>query len=551
MAVGYSIGVDNAADLGEKDYRFRAGYINKIYCKEYLNDKGETFWGGSNILEREHDYSVGDFVFSNQLPAWAYMVCVGAGKTDISSVILSSVQENDLVGDGTVTWEVKRFDGRQTISPTPVMPFAMPPAHYSRNRKFMSITKTSISTPSVMWVDINNSGYILGSTLTKQLSVDSDWDTAATVRESNTNYEIDDCIIPHTGKQGYIYRCITAGVSSKLLPLSYPTNIGDTLVDGDVEWICEPDYTNPTNRRGHDFYIYACVPENGNVPVILLSANSTYPAKYDSTTSRKIGGFHCECADVGTIANHSLSGLMAGDVIPTSIWDLNHRPVSEPEGMVYVDGLGLWVDIYLASWDGEKLVSAYGADIADGDSVKPFHGELFAEEAGKIGKRLLDRDEFIVCAKGSNEQTNIKGSADAVTAGGHVDTNNRRMISNYGLEECCGYMWQWLRNVFSVGLNAASYCPTTSGYPQTATVEGYHYINNMNWLTDGRGTSNIKVDGKQSIYGNCYGALVRLIAGSSWGGGSHCGSRSVAGNDLSSIRPANFGVRLASEPRAV
>ena len=368
---------------------------------------------------------------------------------------------------------------------------AMPWLDYERSRRFFSDESNTITLPDKIWIDIGGNQFMIGAAKKLRLNDSAHWDDVSVT-----------------------------------------------------------DYTNLANRAGRDFYIYACREESNTVRFI-LSANSTYPAKYDATTSRKIGGFHCECADVGTIANHPFSGFMAGDIIPNSIWDLKHRPVSEPEGMVYVDGLDLWIDIYLASWDGEKLVSAYGADIADGDSVKPFHGELFAEEAGKIGKRLLDRDEFIVCAKGSNEQTNIKGSADAVTAGGHVDTNNRRMISNYGLEECCGYMWQWIRNIYMAGLNAASYCPTTSVYSQTATVEGTHSIINFNWLTDGRGTSNIKIDGKQSLYGNCYGALVRLIAGSGWGSGSHCGSRSVAGSSLSSSRSASYGVRLASEPRAV
>ena len=48
------------------------------------------------------------------------------------------------------------------------------------------------------------------------------------------------------------------------------------------------------------------------------------------------------------------------------------------------------------------------------------------------------RDEFQVVAKGSNECTNISGSRDYGTTGGHVDTNNQRMISHYGLEDCCG-----------------------------------------------------------------------------------------------------------------
>jgi hypothetical protein len=53
------------------------------------------------------------------------------------------------------------------------------------------------------------------------------------------------------------------------------------------------DYTVPVNRAGKDFYIYACQPVSGTVPVILISEASTYPSGYIANNSRKIGGFHC------------------------------------------------------------------------------------------------------------------------------------------------------------------------------------------------------------------------------------------------------------------
>jgi len=66
------------------------------------------------------------------------------------------------------------------------------------------------------------------------------------------------------------------------------------------------------------------------------------------------------------------------------------------------------------------------------------------DDGGAVGKKLLDDTEFQLAAEGSNMQTNIVGNADPVTTGGHVDTAGRRMISNIGLEDCCGAMWQWL-----------------------------------------------------------------------------------------------------------
>ena len=135
----------------------------------------------------------------------------------------------------------------------------------------------------------------------------------------------------------------------------------------------DSQYATAANRAGKDFYIYACQPGSGSVPVILLSAATTFPAGYDANTSRKIGGFHCECVAVGTIAGHALTGYLAGDVIPRSIWDLAHRSSGLQAGMVWAgktdfDAINLasiWVMIYLASGTGASTRSANGGTISD------------------------------------------------------------------------------------------------------------------------------------------------------------------------------------------
>ncbi len=296
-------------------------------------------------------------------------------------------------------------------------------------------------------------------------------------------------------------------------------------------------YAMSANRTGKDFYIYACQ-ASGTVPKFVLSANSTVPTGYTATNSRKIGGFHCECADVGTINGHPLSGYIAGDILPRSIWDLKHRPVSSPEGMVWCDGV--WVDIYLAGWNGSKLVSQYKAVIQDGNSTKKWHGELFNEEFHKIKKRLLWRDEFAAYAKGSNEKTNISGSADPNTTGGHKDTANRRMISNYGLEDCCGVLWQWTNNISMRGT-------VTNGTDSDYASSGNYWLNGYGWDSANR-IGNSDIDGDKTKYGNEYGLLVRLFVGGYWCVGSACGSRSVAGKRLSARRYGANAGRGASEP---
>ena len=278
----------------------------------------------------------------------------------------------------------------------------------------------------------------------------------------------------------------------------------------------------PQNLAGKDVYIYACKPQDisSTEPIFILSLNSTVPTGYTASSSRKIGGFHCLCADVGTIDGHTLSGYVTGDILPASIWDLLHRPKGEPEGFAYEELTDCWIAIYLPSWDGTKLVSVYNGVIADGTSTKKWHGEAFIEQLMNQKMRLPWRHEFQMAAKGSNEQTNIQGSSDPNTTGGHVDSNNRRMISNIGLEDCCGCSWQWAMDLGFAG-----------GSDWTDSVY------------------NSAVDDRS--YGQTYGTLYRLLLGTCWHYSSNCSSRSVACKHGSSHVDSDCSARGASEPRVV
>lgn len=74
------------------------------------------------------------------------------------------------------------------------------------------------------------------------------------------------------------------------------TTTTDTEMDlntaANWDTVTPTDYTVAATRAGKDFYVYACI-QAGNIPKILLSANSTYPTGYTANNSRKIGGFHC------------------------------------------------------------------------------------------------------------------------------------------------------------------------------------------------------------------------------------------------------------------
>jgi len=213
----------------------------------------------------------------------------------------------------------------------------------------------------------------------------------------------------------------------------------DLSVAANWDTIAPTDYTVAATRAGKDFYVYACQPTSGTTVTIVLSANSTVPSGYTAANSRKVAGFHCLCVAVGTIGGHTLTGFVAGDILPDSIWDLKHRPDCSPEGMIYDSKSRLWVDIYFASGTGVSTASVYGGTISDTRNWMDF-----VDDGGAVKKRMLKDDEFQLIATGSNEETNIAGGTDPGTTGGHLDTASRRMISNIGCEDCCGVLWQWL-----------------------------------------------------------------------------------------------------------
>ncbi|UJX41713.1 hypothetical protein K9F62_03155 [Desulfovibrio sp. JY] len=277
----------------------------------------------------------------------------------------------------------------------------------------------------------------------------------------------------------------------------------------------ETDYTVAANRAGKDFYVYACY--NSGDLKFLVSANATYPTGYTPTTSRKIGGFHCLCLSVGTIADHALSDYLTGDILPASVWDLKHRPVSAPEGMVYVEGIDKWVDIYLTSVAGDTLVSAYNATCADGASSPIFHWYKFSQWFGATKKRMLTQTEFVAASLGSNQGTNIAGSADPGTTGAQSDTAGIRMISHVGCEDCCGNLWQWGTEAGG-GASAAAW---VNAYDSNdAHVAGHHYQ-----------------------------APNRVFFGGAWFHGVSCGSRSSVWSTSPLFLDPRYGARGGANNR--
>jgi len=243
--------------------------------------------------------------------------------------------------------------------------------------------------------------------------------------------KLDRLIIAHaTDHQKLIFK------GSSLIPVRIGTDW--FFCDTDVIIDAVGNLDTGALAAGKDYCIYAC--SSGGQLIFTTSLNSTFPDGFTANTSRKIGGFHTLCADVGVIADHTLTGYTNKDILPASIWDLKHRArCGNNAGMVYDAKAHLWVDIYLASGTGASTASVNGGTITDtrvwGD---------FVDDGGAVGKRLLSDMEFQLAATGGNEKTNIAGSADPVTTGGHADTAARRMISNIGCEDMAGVMNQWL-----------------------------------------------------------------------------------------------------------
>ena len=274
-------------------------------------------------------------------------------------------------------------------------------------------------------------------------------------------------------------------------------------------WDGVGSYETASNRAGKDFYVYLL-----SAGGVILSNSSTYPSGYTSSNSRKIAGFHCLCTAVGTISGHSLSGYAQGDILPRSVWDRFNRPISAPEGMVLSDD-GMWVDIYLPSYSGTLLKSVNGGTIADGSNG--WHGYKFEQWFGDIGKKLIRQTEFVTASIGANQGTNITGSSDPGTTGGHTDTAGRRMISNIGCEDMAGVINQWSRD--PGGVNDYSWANAYDG--NDSGVAGQHRY-----------------------------APYRALLGGSWNNGSICGSRFSKWNTSPLSLISNSSGRGVSEPAA-
>ena len=276
--------------------------------------------------------------------------------------------------------------------------------------------------------------------------------------------------------------------------------------------------TGDSLTAGKDYFVYLKkLAASATGFDFVVSRNATYPDNYTADEVYQIGGFHTLCLGV-TAANapalktgsfwstHPAIGYNTADIIPNSVWCLTHRPISSPAGMVYVDRRGKWFDIYLQSGTFSGTASVFGGTTTDTRQPILHQYDLLC-----VFKEMMDDEDFMTAMEGSNQGTNIAGSADPVTTGGHVDTAGKRMTSGYFIEDGCGALWQWLKLL--VGWTGNSW----QGYGTNADQRG-----------------------------QTYGMPYVLRAGGHWADGSACGSWCRGCNNPRSDVVASLGCRGVS-----
>lgn len=215
--------------------------------------------------------------------------------------------------------------------------------------------------------------------------------------------------------------------------------------DLDVESLLD---TGETLTNGKDYSIFL-VPNGDNGVALKVSLNKTAPVGYNTEDTRRIGGFHTLCVSAGTISGHDLSGWLAGDILPLSVWTLWHKPaVASPSGMRYVPERDGWKTIYMQSGTGKNTVFEYGATHT---RSRDYWGHEF--DVGMVGLELISSINFTIAAQGVEPLKAIQGKAESycLTAGGHVNESGRRILSNGGDEDDVGVLWQVLSHVSATG----------------------------------------------------------------------------------------------------
>ena len=125
-------------------------------------------------------------------------------------------------------------------------------------------------------------------------------------------------------------------------------------------------------------------------------------------------------------------------------------------------------------------------------SVPAFHWYRFSQVFTNQGQRLPRQDHFVSCSLGSPQGVYISTGVDPVTTGGKTAGNNLRIISNIGIEDATGILWQW---------------GSEGGTNKTTAYSNAYDANDKN------------------VGGQEYSNVTRPVFGGYWQAGVACGSR--------------------------
>lgn len=207
---------------------------------------------------------------------------------------------------------------------------------------------------------------------------------------------------------------------------------------------------------GDDICVYA-VQDGSGIAQWVASKNSTVPIGYTADNSRKIGGFHYGRWRPLS-ERYSVSFVPSVQIVPTSVWDLGHRPKCDPTGMVEVIPGRLWADIYLNSEDGQAWpntvpLSRYNATPLTGTEGYSRYLDL-PRLLANAGKRLPTVAEFYVYADGAPQGNdgNNDTAWSATSNSGRTQTGAvAKAVSATGVVDAVGNVWDPCADIYDVG----------------------------------------------------------------------------------------------------
>jgi len=216
-----------------------------------------------------------------------------------------------------------------------------------------------------------------------------------------------------------------------------------------LDWdpVVNNDGTFSSLALGNDIYIYAVQQSDGRAELV-ASKNITVPSGYTADNSRRIGGFHY--GRVRTIAQRYDAGVsLPVQIVPNSVWDLQHRPKCNPTGMVEVIPGRLWCDIYLASEDGTAWPDTVPLSVYNAVPLTGTEGYARGLEYPRLvrnaGKRMPTYAEMLMAAYGTPQ--GATGASDRINTGIHTDYGFD-CVSCLNVDQPSGNVWQVLDHYF-------------------------------------------------------------------------------------------------------